>query len=92
MGMDRTTKWVCDVCGKIEEIKSKSDDSGTSLPDGWIYGKITLSSDHLYSERKRFIVMCIGCRNSHNNIDYRDKSSLEELKKPFWQKLFGREP
>lgn len=89
MALDRTTIWICDVCGTKETIVSTDDTKGLNTPFWWDEKTITMSytKDETYSRR---VLMCVDCINDFKRLYSFKEESKEPLKKSFWQNMFGK--
>lgn len=90
MALHRTTDWICDICGKVKSVQSTNEKVGLDTPIYWDEREITMShtSTQYYV---RTVLLCGTCISDFISLHGHKETAKEILKKPFWQKIFGKE-
>ena len=86
VALQRTTIWICDLCGKEDKVLSTDTVKGLSTPKGWDEKEIRVmvtGEEYL----SRHVLMCFGCFEDFKNLYSLKEESKQPLKRPFWQKL-----
>lgn len=83
MALERTTTWICDVCGKKEIVESNDHLKGLNTPSGWDEKIISMSrsQNKVY---EIYVLMCGACIDDFQKLYSFKEESKAPLKKPFW--------
>lgn len=77
LGTVRLHRWMCDVCGKQQENRSKA--SGTiPLPEGWMHVSLYVDRGAKLNQRKDADVCGGACANQFNESVLLDEEQAKE--------------